>query len=103
MGKVEVVSVRLQVTGPAGAMVRVDQRELGVVPVDVELPAQPGERRLEVTLKGHDSFVQQVAGGKDVVVQANLPRRAAAAPVRKDKAPPPPPGKRSEVSDPFKQ
>jgi hypothetical protein len=64
--------VRLRVDGPAGALASVDDEPIGVLPLDVTLPASPQIRRLLVTQPGHRPWSRAIAGNMDVAVTVEL-------------------------------
>jgi hypothetical protein len=67
--------VHLSVRGTAGAEVRLDGRDSGRVPLELDLPAQPAERALTVERAGYLPLARKLDGGADATVDATLHRK----------------------------
>lgn len=55
-------TVHLRVVGQAHARVRLDGRDVGALPLDLELPSQPQPRLVMVSAPGFAPFSERVAG-----------------------------------------
>ena len=91
----EPAQVTLRVDGPLGALVTVDGKAAGAVPLVLRLPRAEGVRRVSVHHGGYRSFTREVSATVDVVMFAHL-RRVAPARARQHLG-----AEEAGVRDPF--
>jgi hypothetical protein len=72
-------TVRLRLDGPEGAIASVDDEPIGVLPLDVTLPAVAHIRRLVVTQANRRPWSRAIAGNMDVTANVELAGAGAAS------------------------
>jgi len=79
--------VHMRLHGPAGARVFIDNHEVGVLPLELELPRFAGMRHVSV-VNGARRWSQEVAGDLENFVMVDLgPERPVRRPVRRPARP----------------
>lgn len=84
--RLQATGVRL-IGGPPGAMVRIDEREVGPLPLDA-LSLEPGQHRIVVSLSGYSDFVANVVAPAGQTVEVPIALEAIPKPPEPEPAPP---------------
>jgi eukaryotic-like serine/threonine-protein kinase len=67
-------NVKLTVKGTEGATVVVDERVVGNIPLDLDLPSGAGTRAITVRLAGYRPWQENVDAGRDAILSVTLKR-----------------------------